>query len=139
MEGKRGQRMNGKRWVMLAVCVALAALALTAGWLLRQPKQSRFSRQVGADSFFMTFYPLNGAESEEFELKAGDFVDVRVVRNEGRIGVEIGRAGASPAYVGSDVPDGSFSVRIPEDGAYRFTISGAEADGSVFLEIQRER
>lgn len=130
---------NQKRWVVPVICVALAVLALTAGWLLRQPKQSRFTRQVGADSFFMTFYPLNGSESEEFELKAGDFVDVRVVRNEGRIGVEIGRAGEAPAYVGSDVPDGAFSVGIPEDGAYRFTISGADADGSVLLEIRREQ
>lgn len=128
--------MNGKRWVVPVICVALAVLALTAGWLLRRPEQSRFTRQVGADSFFMTFYPLNGSESEEFELKAGDFVDVRVVRNEGRIGVEIGRPGETPAYVGSDVPDGPFSVGIPEDGAYRFTISGADADGSVLLEIQ---
>lgn len=131
--------MNGKRWAIRVACVALAVVALAAVWLLRQPKQSRFSRQVGADSFFMTFYPLNGAESEEYELKAGDFVDVSVVRNAGRIGVEIGRAGASPAYVGSDVPDGAFSVRIPEDGAYRFTISGADADGSVLLEIRQER
>ena len=58
MEGKRGQRMNGKRWVILAVCVALAALALTAGWLLRQPKQSRFSRQVGAGLLCGVFLAL---------------------------------------------------------------------------------
>lgn len=128
--------MTGKRWIILAVCAVLVALALAAGWMMRQPEQSRFSRQVGANSYFMTFYPLNGSESEDFELKSGDSVDVRVVRNGGRVGLEIRRVDGEPAYVGSDVPTGTFSVRVPEDGVYRFTILGEDADGSVLLEIQ---
>lgn len=95
-----------------------------------QMGQSKFSRQVDDNRFFVEFYPLNGELTESFPLRKGDVIETYIIINKGYLKIVIGQQGQEPIYEGSNF-SGSFQVNVPEDGYYTITVTGVKADGST--------
>lgn len=115
--------------LILASCLIVIGV-LCAFYIMFQLGQSKFSRQVDDNRFFVEFYPLNGELTESFSLREGDVIEVYIIRNKGQLKVVIGQQGKEPIYEGSNF-SGSFQVNVPEDGSYTITVSGIKADGST--------
>lgn len=120
--------------IILACCLFFVGV-LSVFYIALYMRQSRFSRQVETDSFFVEFYPLNEELAEAFSLKEGDVIEVCIIRNKGQLEIVIGQQGKEPIYEGNG-DSGSFQVNVPEDGSYTITVSGKRADGSVDFHIQ---
>lgn len=129
MDGLQNMKNAQKIGLVLASCLIVIG-GLSAFYFMFQLGQSKFSRQVDDNRFFVEFYPLNGELTESFSLREGDVIEVCIIRNKGQLQIVIGQQGQAPIYEGSDF-SGSFQVNIPEDGCYEITVSGKKADGST--------
>lgn len=118
-----------KNWFILASCLIVIGV-LSVFYFMFQLRQSKFSRQVDDNRFFVEFYPLNGELTESFSLREGDVIEVCIIRNKGQLQIVIGQQGQAPIYEGNDF-SGSFQVNVPEDGYYTITVTGVKADGST--------
>lgn len=127
--------MNRKSRLLLAAALALGLALLVPGVLHRL--QSRFSRTLDADQFFLDMKPLNTTLTETFSLHAGDSVTVEISRLSGDLSLSIGQRNCAPIYEGRNPDLASFQVSIPEDGEYLFTLTGAHAQGSVSFRMNR--
>lgn len=127
-----------KTALIFAAAAAVIMLALTLPRIFGLTG-SRFTKNVDEDSFTMTFYPLNGSQTETFALNAGDAVEVVFERTSGTLSALIGQPGKEPVYQGNDMASGSFSVIVPDDGAYEITVTGRRAEGSVSFQILRNK
>lgn len=79
----------------------------------------------------LRFDGFTGTQSVSLSLCAGEEVAFSVERRDGR--VDLSLALDSPLYTGNDAQNGTFTVVVPSDGDYRFTLVGKRADGSVTL------
>lgn len=118
-----------KKWLILVSCLIVIG-ALSVFYFVFQLGQSKFSRQVDDNRFFVEFYPLNGELTESFPLKKGDVIETYIIINKGYLKIVIGQQGQEPIYEGSNF-SGSFQVNVPEDGYYTITVTGVKADGST--------
>lgn len=131
--------MKTKILSVLLACLIIALMSFGLYTAFR-PKGSEYTRNVDSDCFTMGFYPLNGSETESFELKEGDAIEVSLVRIAGRVDISIGQQGQAPVYRGNDMMTSSFQVNILQDGVYSITLSGNSAEGSVsFVMLRAER
>lgn len=127
--------MTRKSRLLLAAALALCLALIVPGVLYRL--QSRFTRILEADQFFLDMKPLNTTLTETFSLRAGDSVTVEISRLSGDVSLSIGQRDCPPIYEGRNPDLSSFQVAIPEDGEYLFTLTGAHAQGSVSLLMNR--
>lgn len=74
---------------------------------------------------------FTGTQSVSLSLRAGEEVAFSVEHRDGR--VDLSLALDAPLYTGDDAQSGTFTVVVPSDGDYRFTLVGKRADGSVTL------
>lgn len=79
----------------------------------------------------LRFDGFTGTQSVSLSLCAGEEVAFSVERRDGR--VDLSLALDSLLYTGNDAQSGTFTVVVPSDGDYRFTLVGKRADGSVTL------
>lgn len=111
----------------LSICLALvllccAPLALAATNTFRTD-----------NSFSMNFDNLNGTEAHAMALKKGDALYLSTLVKSGEISILIRRDAGETLFEGSKEPEAGFTLEIPEDGIYRFTITGKQASGSVVI------
>lgn len=121
---------NAQRIGLILVSCLIVIGVLSVFYIMLHLSQSKFSRQVEDNRFFVEFYPLNGELAESFLLKKGDVIETYIIRNKGDLKIVIGQQGQEPIYEGSNF-SGSFQVKVPEDGSYTITVSGKKADGST--------
>lgn len=121
---------NAQKLGLILVSCLIVIGVLSVVYTMFHLGQSKFSRQVDDNRFFVEFYPLNGELTESFSLREGDVIEVCIIRNKGQLKVVIGQQGKEPIYEGNDF-SGSFQVNVPEDGSYTITVSGKKADGSA--------
>lgn len=121
---------NAQRIGLILVSCLIVIGVLSVFYIMLHLSQSKFSRQVEDNRFFVEFYPLNGELAESFLLKKGDVIETYIIRNKGDLKIVIGQQGQEPIYEGSNF-SGSFQVNVPEDGSYTITVSGKKADGST--------
>lgn len=120
------------RLILVSCLIVIGGLSVF--YFMFQQRQSKFSRQVDDNRFFVEFYPLNGELTESFPLKKGDVIETYIIINKGYLKIVIGQQGQAPIYEGNNF-SGSFQVNVPEDGSYTITVSGVKADGSTDFRI----
>lgn len=127
--------MNRKGILALAV---LAGLVLAAGLLHGRRVQPAFngSRVCNDGEFAMEYTAFNGTEYCDFDLNAGDAIDVSIEREGGSVSIEIGAQGEEPIYCGTDMGTACFTVGVAEAGTYTITVTGERARGSVRFAVQ---
>lgn len=105
--------------------------------IICQSDGSRYSRNVDGDHFYLEMERLNCTIEESFFLNEGDTIDVSIVRVSGEIKISIGQEAREPIYKGKNPEPNSFRVTVPNDGSYRFSVSGKRAEGNVSFQINR--
>lgn len=117
--------MNGKlllyRVAALALCLLLCSCG-TGGTCTAEHEDGTLS---------LHFDDFTGTQSVSLSLCAGDEVAFSIDRQDGRVNLSL--ALDAPVYTGSDLESGVFTVVVPTDGTYTFTLVGKRADGSVQL------
>lgn len=125
-----------RRIGLILVSCLIAIGVLSVLYFMFQLRQSKFSRQVDDNRFFVEFYPLNGELTESFPLRKGDVIETYIIINKGYLKIVIGQQRQEPIYEGSNF-SGSFQVNVPEDGYYTITVTGVKADGSTDFNMLR--
>ena len=116
--------------------IVFAVICLTAGILLGNAWVGMRSSSVytsirNEDSYLLEFHPLNMEHAETYQLAEGSGIQVDIVRTAGRLDVSIGQEGQKAIYTGNNAESASFTVLVPETGAYVLTVTGRQAEGSV--------
>lgn len=129
--------MTKKR--LLTVAAAVLLLAGAAVYLLhRQPLVFNGEQLKTDDRYALAFSRMNGTDTHELLLEAGDALSVTYSVTGGRVDIQIGREGESPVYTGNDIDNAAFTVGIPAAGRYRITVTAHNAAGSLTLQAQRQ-
>ncbi|MDL2318303.1 hypothetical protein LJC74_04350 [Eubacteriales bacterium OttesenSCG-928-A19] len=113
-----------KKRMCAAVCALLMCLACAAS--------ASTSVMLTETSLGMNLEGFSGTEARVLTLKAGDALFLSVVERAGAITVRIRQEGGDTVYEGDGAtPAGSY-VEIPADGAYRISVTGVDASGTVW-------
>ncbi len=106
---------------------------LLGGCLLAGCSMADFNgSRTGNDSQFLMEYTIfNTTDSQLLELKKGDKIHGEIEKKAGKLAVTIQQEGKEPILESRDMPSGSLDIEIEEDGAYRITVTGEKAKGSV--------
>lgn len=89
------------------------------------------SRMGNESEFLMDYKVFNTTDSQVLELKKGDQIWGEIKKKSGKLSVRIQKEGETPIFESQDMPTGSFRLEIEEGGAYRITVKGKRAQGSV--------
>ena len=83
------------------------------------------------DRWTVEYSTLNTTKIHEMELKAGTEMDVVLSNQAGELDLLVTDGQGNIIYEGNNVGAEIFSITIPADGNYHFSITGVEAQGSV--------
>lgn len=119
-------------YALAAVFVVMGVLVLAG---IMGPGKSTITRED--DLFSLGISYMNGEQSADFSLEAGDAVEVTVVHISGDLRMRIA-CGENVVYEGHNPEMGQFRVNILTDGEYTITVSGQRADGSVTFRMIRD-
>jgi hypothetical protein len=89
------------------------------------------NEQANYDRWTVEYSTLNTTKTHEMELKAGTEMDVVLSNQTGALDVLVTDGEGNPLYKGNNMGAEIFSITIPADGNYHFSITGVEAQGSV--------
>jgi hypothetical protein len=89
------------------------------------------NEQANYDMWTVEYSTLNTTKIHEMELKAGTEMNVVLSNQAGELDVLVTDAAGNTIYEGNNVGAEIFSITIPADGNYHFSITGVEAQGSV--------
>ena len=89
------------------------------------------NEQANYDRWTVEYSTLNTTKTHEMELKAGTEMDVVLSNQAGELDVLVTDGAGNPLYKGNNMGAEIFSITIPADGNYHFSITGVEAQGSV--------
>lgn len=130
-------------WAGIVLCFLLSCLALglyAASWgMSHWAEYGDYydGSRVGNQSCLLLDYRhFNNTMRQDLELKAGDVLEGRVIREAGSINAYVIPDGDQPPlFQGRDMETGEFRVEIPADGTYLVCVTGRQAAGS--FQIQR--
>jgi uncharacterized protein YdgA (DUF945 family) len=89
------------------------------------------SEIANQNQFILDFDALNVIKKHEMSLFAGDIVDVKIVKESGRLDVEVKSSDNQVIYQGNDVSSCEFSLTINDLDIYWFSVNGRKASGYV--------
>jgi len=89
------------------------------------------SKTSNDNQFVMEYEILNTTYTEELELKKDEIIKVEIVNDSGVLNVSVIGKSGEKVYKGDNISSGSFSLTIPKDDTYEFSVEGKKAKGSV--------
>lgn len=89
------------------------------------------NEQANYDRWTVEYSTLNTTKIHEMMLKAGTEMDAVFSNQAGELDVLVTDGQGNVIYEGNNVGAEIFSISIPADGNYHFSITGVEAQGSV--------
>jgi len=89
------------------------------------------SETANYDMWQVEYSTLNTTKTHEMMLKAGTEMDVVLSNQAGELDVLVTDGQDNTLYEGNNVGAEIFSISIPADGNYHFSITGVGAQGSV--------
>lgn len=112
----------------LTVLVLALALFLSAGTAFADNSVLRQD-----DSFQLAFDNLNRAEGHVMALSKGDEFYLSETITGGSVHVLVRMEGGRVLYDSNEIPPVGYTITIPEDGVYRFSVTGENASGIVWI------
>jgi hypothetical protein len=94
------------------------------------------SRIGNEHQFMMEYKVLNTTDVQLLEVKQGESVSFEIVSTAGKLDIVLQKDRDEPVYQGSDIPTGSFQVKIAESGTYTCSVTGKKAKGSVSIVVK---
>lgn len=128
--------------IILTFLLACGALGLyAASWgmthWLEFGNYYEGSRLGNQECLLLDYHRFNTTQWQSLTLQAGDVLEGRVVKEAGSISAYVmSDEDGDILYEERDLPTGTFTVEIPEDGTYEVCVTGRQATGS--FRIQRE-
>lgn len=98
---------------------------------------TRFSRTITQDRYFLKLMPLNDTMTESYSLKAGDAIAVTMEIESGKLDVWIAGENGDILYQGNGVQSGAFELVVSVDGTYTITVTGEQGRGTLNFEMIR--
>ncbi len=95
------------------------------------PAKFNGSRTGNDTQLVMTYTVFNTTDSQLLTLEEGDWLQVDIVRESGKLSLEIQKDGSEAVYKSAELPTSSFQVGIPESGTYKVTVTGENAKGNL--------
>lgn len=87
------------------------------------------------DGYDITLKDFNSTDTCKMTLQEGDVIQIEVVRQRGKMGLIVqGKLGSEP-YNGSTLETRTFTITIPNNDEYTFSITGANASGSIKIKV----
>ena len=123
--------MTKKAWIGAAagVCLLAAVILLLAG--RTPPVVFDGSTTTDASGSRMEYRVLDREISARLDLTAGEELKVTLAHVSGTVDLTVGMEGREPIYRGNGQKDAGFTLRIPETGNYRVSVTGHQAKGSA--------
>lgn len=120
---------------MPRILSALLFLLLIAGSAAGCADKVTFSgSKTGNDhQFLVDFDVLNTTVNSEMDLSEGDKVETTIKIIKGDVDIIVRSENGKTIYKGNKVETCEFILEITEAGTYTFTVTGANARGSVFF------
>lgn len=122
-------------WVGMVLCFLLtcAALALyAASWLMLYGPSYSGSIESNDHGLLMEYSAFHTTQDALLELEAGDTIEADIVSLRGSVSVTvIEEADREVVYDVRDLPTGTFSIPISQDGTYELWVTGDHAAGSA--------
>lgn len=119
-----------KKCIYIKFLLLLTA-SLTIGACSREMSRFDGSRSGNESHLSMDYKVLNGTDTQELELTAGDTVFFDIASLSGTIGIQLQKEEDTPVYEGSDIPTSTFQVEITDSGTYTLTVTGKRSRGKV--------
>ena len=89
------------------------------------------SKTANDNQFIMEYEILNTTYTEKLELKKNEVIKVEIVNDSGNLNISVIGESGEKVYKGNDISSSSFSLTIPKDDTYEFSVEGKKAKGSV--------
>ena len=126
-----------KRKFILSVILFSMILVFTACGLCN--KSTFIGNEIADTDFYdIDFEQMNSTHSHKIDMDAGESIKVKIIRESGKISVQIYNENNQPVYKGDDVTDAEFEIKINEKGTYQLGVSGEKAKGRVIFSRCRE-
>jgi uncharacterized protein YycO len=85
--------------------------------------------------FIMDYTVLNKTDSQEMKLNKDTIVNVEIENKSGRLDIVVTDENGENIYKGDNASSGKFSITIPKDGKYKFSVTGDKAKGSISFKV----
>ncbi len=121
-----------RTWIPQLLCVLV--LLLTAGCAKPQFEGSETANEA---QFSLEFALLEGTRAHSMRLLPGDIVDVVIEKESGRLDILVAASGGEVLYQADDAESMVFSLLIQKEYTYKFSVTGADAAGSVSFTVLR--
>ena len=87
--------------------------------------------------FVLDFSLLNGTRTHSMRLMPGDIVDVIIEKESGQLDIKVASSDGDVLYQADDADSMVFSLIIQKEYTYKFSVTGADAAGSVSFTVVR--
>ena len=140
-------------WVGMLLCfvLTLAALCLysVAWWFTSYapgvgeiPDGGYYDGAVSGDesSLYLDYASFHGRQFRLLELEGGDVLRLELENDRGNVQVRLQQAAdGETIFDEASLADGTYTIDIPETGAYELWVTGSQAAGSFSLEKAESR
>ncbi len=120
--------MTGRKKTALVLIIAAAVMLLAA--CAPQGSVLILERDAGS-TFDVTFSNWSKQETFTMELSQGDVVRIAIKCTKGSLALTVTGEGGSQPYAGNSLADMTFALTIAQTDTYTFTLTGANATGSL--------
>ena len=125
---RRNPRINPPTLLLLLITLVITLTACSAPKgsivILEKPNEAEFS---------MEFNEWSSNNKCELALNKGDELQIEVIRENGRIALEICGKNGSVPYTGNNLISSIFTVKVAETDTYEIRITGKMATGKVLV------
>ena len=111
--------------ILVLVCTLLLVLA---GCQRQEFDGSRVSDDT---QFVLEYSVLNSTQTHEMTLEQGERLHVQIENKSGRLDIVVSSPDGKEIYRGNNADTGEFYLEIQQTGEYSFSVTGADAKGSV--------
>lgn len=118
--------------------ILVLVLLMATGIILVLHRQPSFvgSRVKNPDAYLLDIQQMNGTDEHTLELEAGDVLQVGFETEKGSLHMKMTAPDGNTLYDGNGKAVASFTLQIPESGAYSIWVEGRRAQGTI--RIQRK-
>ena len=124
-------RTRQRKSLLFGILISMILFLMSCGLC---NKSSFMGNEIADTDFYdIDFEQMNSTHSYKIDMDAGESIKVQIIRESGKISVQIYNEDDQPVYKGDDVTDAEFEIQINEKGTYRLCVSGKNAKGHVIF------
>ena len=116
----------------IVIVLGIAAMVMLLASCAPQGSVMMLEQDAGS-TFDVTFRNWSKQEAFTMQLSQGDVVRIAIQCTKGSLALTVTGEGGSQPYAGNSLTDISFALTIAATDTYTFTLTGANATGSLLV------